>query len=76
MEENINFVAKNINPPNIPQARPIENFWGCLVQKVYEGGWEAATEEQLIRRINLKLREFDSNYLQSLFRGLKTKLRI
>lgn len=51
MKENVNFVDKGINPPNVPQARPIENFWGWLVQKVYEGGWEAKTEQQLIRRI-------------------------
>ena len=44
MNENINYVQKEINLPNIPQARPIENFWGCLVQKVYENGWEAKTE--------------------------------
>ena len=27
MDENVNFVPKEINPPNVPQARPIENFW-------------------------------------------------
>ena len=40
MDENVKFMPKDINPPNVPQARPIENFWGCLAQKVYEGGWE------------------------------------
>ena len=25
--ENTNFITKNPNPPNILQARPIENFW-------------------------------------------------
>ena len=29
INENINYVGKDINPPNVPQARPIENFWGC-----------------------------------------------
>ena len=29
-----------IPPPNVPQARPIENLWGILAQIVYEGGWE------------------------------------
>ena len=48
MDENVKFVPKDINPPNVPQARPIENFWGCLAQKVYEVGWEAETEQQLI----------------------------
>ena len=63
------------NPPNVPQARPIENFWGCLSQKVYEDGWEAETEKQLINRIKLKLKDFDLNFLQILMRGIKRKLR-
>ena len=75
MEEYVNFVAKTSNPPNVPQARPIENFWGCLAQKVYEGGWQAKTEHQMIRRIKLKLKEFDLKYLQTLMGGIKRKLR-
>ena len=65
MNENVNYVGKDINPPNVPQARPIENFWGCLVQKVYEDGWEAKTEAQLARRIKSKIKEFDVNKLRS-----------
>jgi hypothetical protein len=75
MNENINYVQKEINPPNIPQARPIENFWGCLVQKVYENGWEAKTEAQLSLRIKSKLKEFDIHFLQDLMKGVKGKLR-
>lgn len=75
MNANIKFVPKNINPPNVPQARPIENFWGCLAQKVYEGGWEATTEEQLIRRIAAKLNEFTNADVKKLMGGLKAKLK-
>ena len=75
MNENLNYVSKEINPPNVPQARPIENFWGCLVQKVYEDGWEAKSEDQLSRRIKSKLQEFDVNLLQGLMKGVKGKLR-
>ena len=71
MDENV----KDINPPNVPQARPIENFWGCLVQKVYEGGWEAKTEQQLIRRIKSKMKEFDKNFVESLLEGVKDKVK-
>ena len=38
-EENVDFVEKTSNPPNVPQARPIENLWGILPHKVYERGW-------------------------------------
>ena len=37
MDENLKFVSKEINPPNVPQAHLIENFWVFLAQKVYEG---------------------------------------
>ena len=68
-------INKEINPPNVPQARPIENFWGSLVQKVYEGGWEAQTKEQLIHRIESKIKEFDSKAVEKLMRGVKAKLK-
>jgi len=49
MEENLRFVDKERNPPNFPRVRPIENFWGCLAQKVYEEGWQATKQTQLIQ---------------------------
>ena len=65
MNENVYFVDETTNPPNVPQARPIENLWGILAQKVYEGGWEATTQQELISRIQSQLKKFDSNVLQS-----------
>ena len=75
MNENVYFVDETTNPPNVPQARPIENLWGILAQKVYEGGWEAKTQQELISRIQSQLKKFDSIFLQSLMGGVKTKLR-
>ncbi|RNA14414.1 glucosylceramidase 4 [Brachionus plicatilis] len=43
MNENVNYVTKDFNPPNVLEARPAENFWGCLSEKEYEGGWQAST---------------------------------
>ena len=68
-------VPKETNPPNVPQARPIENFWVCLTQKVYERGWETNTEQQLIRRIECKMKEFDTNFVESLLEGVKAKAK-
>ena len=48
MNENVYFVDETTNPPNVPQARPIENLWGILAQKVYEVEWEATTQQELI----------------------------
>jgi len=42
-EQNIRFVSKYRNPTNVPQCRPIEDFFGYLCQKVYDKGWSAKT---------------------------------
>jgi len=63
------------NPPNVPQARPIENFWANLDLKVYDKGWQAQTKMQLIRRIRNKLKDFDQKELQTLMKGVRQKLR-
>ena len=50
-------VPKTINPPNIPQGHPIEDFWGVLVQLIYEHNLEAKTTKQLERRIRKTLKK-------------------
>ena len=73
MKDNIIFVPPEVNPPNVPQVRPIEN-WGSLSKKVYEGGWQVTTSNKLIQRIKQKLKEFDQSFLQSLMSGVEKKL--
>ena len=75
MEENEHLVEKASNPPNVPQARPVENLWGILAQEVNERGWQASAQLELVSRIQSQLEKFDSNCLQSLMGGVKTKVR-
>jgi hypothetical protein len=75
VKENLPFFNNTTNSPNVPQARPIENLWGILVQEIYEGGWKATTQQELISRIQSQLKNFDPKFLQSLMGGVKTKLR-
>ena len=42
---NIKFVQRQQNPPNVLQAHPIEIIWSLLEQKVYEDVWEAKNLE-------------------------------
>jgi hypothetical protein len=46
-----------------------------LAQKIYEGGWEAKTQQELISRIQSQMKKFDSIFLQTLMRRVKKKLR-
>ena len=48
MKEYVLYANKASNPPNVSQARPNENFLGCLAQKVDEGRLEENTTEKLL----------------------------
>ncbi len=75
MKEYLPHGDKATSPRNVPQAKQIENLWGILAQKVYEGGQEATKQQELISRIQSQLKNFDPKFLQSLMGGVKTKLR-
>lgn len=59
--ENVNYVPKVKNPPNVPEARPIEDFWAILKRSVYEHNWHAKSISQLRRRIEYCLKKMDPN---------------
>jgi hypothetical protein len=71
----IKVVPKNLNPPNVPQVRPIERFWSILKRKVYFDGWEAESNDHLIRKIKKELNNMPKTVCQSLMNGLKTQVR-
>jgi transposase len=69
------FVPKIDNPPNLPQCRPIENFWSLLKSEVYKDGWEAKTIRQLKMRITAKLKTIDFIPVQNDFASMRRNLR-
>lgn len=73
--KNIKYVPKYANPPNIPKARPIEDYWALLCQEVYKNGWAAKTEQHLISRIKRSVSKVDFSVVQTMIRGVKTKIR-
>lgn len=74
-EKNIPIVLKQNNPPNVPQARPIETVWSILEQKVYAGNWEAKDLDSLARRIKTKAKELEKKKLQDLVNNVRKQLR-
>jgi hypothetical protein len=47
---NIKFIPKYLNPPAVPQLRPIESFWAIYKRAIYENGWSANTPEEFRKR--------------------------
>ena len=74
IENSIEHVDKIDNPANLPEARPIENFWSILKGKVYENAWEASSLKQLRLKIKKCLSELDNTTIQGLIEGVKKKL--
>ena len=68
IESKINFVEKYENPANLPECRPIEQFWAILKQKVYNGNWKAKNVDQLKNRIMAT--QVDRSLLADLFKSM------
>ena len=60
---------------HFPQIRPIENFFGLLKQRVYQGNCSAHSREQLIRRIKKCISEMDMDIVIKMFDNLEVKIQ-
>ena len=49
--QDIQYITRNVNPPNAAVIYPIEMYWSILKKKVYENNWSAKNCDQLIRKI-------------------------
>ena len=65
-QNNIPFVPKAMNPANVPEARPIEDYWAILKREVYIDGWTAKNVDQLESRIRYCLKKMDVKVVQNL----------
>jgi len=74
-DHNVKFVAKNENPANLPECRPIERFWYILKAEVYEYVWCAPNLKQLERKIRACVKNVNPDLLVTLFGGLRSSIR-
>uniref|UniRef100_A0A914DHW9 Transposase n=1 Tax=Acrobeloides nanus TaxID=290746 RepID=A0A914DHW9_9BILA len=73
-KEGIHFVEKVDNPANLPEARPVEDFWAALKGMVYAKGWHAENVQQLVNRIKYCLRNINPKLVQRLGEATKKKI--
>lgn len=71
---NINFVPKHCNPANVPELRPIEDFWSELKRHVYDKGWCAKNLDQLRRRIEYSLKKLSHEHVLHLSKSTFTRV--
>ena len=70
----IHHVDRVDNLANLPEVRPIEDFWSLLKAKVYENNWEPKTLHQLEVRIKKCLKEVDQVIILKTFGCVKKRL--
>lgn len=74
-EQNIKFLAKDRNPPNVPQVRPIEKFWSHLKREVFKDGFKPKTIDELEQKAKKAFKTFDREYFEGLMKSVPRKVR-
>lgn len=72
---NIDVVPKSANPPNVPQLRPIENFWANLKRKIYSNNFVAKTEEEFINKTKKELKNMPTRIFSSAMANVPVNCR-
>ncbi len=70
IENSINHVDKVDNPANLPECRPIEDFWSILKGKVYANNWIAKDIPTLKKKIKKCLKEIEPSTIHNLMSGV------
>ena len=69
---------KNIDvlewPPHSPECNPIEHLWAILVRRIYEGGKEYRTNEDLKNAIKRVWEYLEIELIQKLVRNFPKRL--
>jgi len=71
---NIEYVPKVHNPANVPELRPIEDFWSEIKRLVYENNWQAENIKQLANRIRYAFNKVDINRVHRLGKATFTRV--
>lgn len=76
MENNgIQFVPKIMNPPNVPQCRPIERYWAIIKANLRKSEQKCENIADFRRKWNSATKRISSDVVGNLMKGVRVKLR-
>ena len=71
----VNFVPKDLNPPNSPELRPIEKYWAIMKHELRKHPKVLTTEQEMLKPWLKAEKNVGSSVVQNLMRGIKKKVR-
>lgn len=71
----VDIVPKDMNPPNCPELRPIEQFWAITKQKLKKHGRSSNSKQNMEIKWNKVCAEVPRKVVQNLMHGVKKKVR-
>lgn len=71
----INYVVKDLNPPNCPTLRGIEKYWAALKREVGKRPGSNEHIDSFKRRVHAASNMFDKSTVQNFLRHTKANLR-
>lgn len=74
-ENNVNFVRKDMNPPNTPQLRPVERYWASVKSILRKDGKTAKTVRQFKAKWISASKKVSDGFVQRLMERVKSKIR-
>lgn len=72
----VNYVPKELNPPNVPQCRPIEHYWGQLKGILRKRGQTAQNINQFRGKVNAAVKKVSKDSVKKDMEGIRKKLRV
>lgn len=75
-EEKINFIPKELNPPNCPNLRPIESFWSKIKREVYADGWTPKDADDLHEKVSKVMSKVGQTIGESFMSNVSKNVRL
>lgn len=75
-KEGIQYVPKDMNPPNCPQLRPIETYWALVKRKAVGRGKANSNMQQFKKNWAAAVLQITSIVVQNLMKGITRKVRL
>lgn len=73
--KNVNFVPKELNPPNVPELRPVERYWALVKQKLQKGREQVKTLEEFKSKWNKYSKQVTQETIITLMASVPEKVK-